>query len=172
MFRVITKFAVRVDPFRGPGWLRLCESRAADSFDIDDKISSTKKKGEHTEDGGGEGRGEEEEEEKKDGWIPACQQVDKGLKRVHVPAQIFASPHLARRTGRVPFWTLAFRKYGCRFENEIEKGIKNERASDGTTANDKERQTARRGACARAAIIFPLSLERKAGARPRPSRID
>lgn len=52
---------------------------------------------------------------------PTCQQVDKGLKRVHVPAQIFASPHLARRRGASPFWTLAFRKYECRFEGKTWK---------------------------------------------------
>jgi len=39
------------------------------------------------------------EEERKNARMPACQQVDKGLKRVHVSAQIFASPHLARRRG-------------------------------------------------------------------------
>lgn len=43
-------------------------------------------------------------EEKKDGRIPACQQVDKGLKRVHVPAQIFASPHLLHIGARGAFF--------------------------------------------------------------------
>lgn len=96
---IIMEFAAR--PAR-----RLCES-AADSFDID-TISADKKKKkrkEKTERHRGGGK-------KKDDRMPVCQQVDKGLKRVHVPAQIFASPHLAR----VLFGLLPFVNNGCRFE--------------------------------------------------------
>lgn len=85
---------------------RLCES-AGDSFDID-TISADKKK----KKGKKRQKDTEEAGKKKNDRMPVCQQVDKGLKRVHVPAQIFASPHLAR----VLFGLLPFVNNGCRFE--------------------------------------------------------
>lgn len=52
--------------------------------------------------------------------MPTCQQVDKGLKRGW---QIFDRPHLPRFPFLL-FRLLPVRKYGCRFENETERGLK------------------------------------------------
>lgn len=68
----------------------------------------------------------------KNGRMPTCQQVDKGLKRGW---QIFDRPHLSRFISlplSLPspfppfllFRLLPVRKYGCRFENETERGLK------------------------------------------------
>lgn len=72
--------------------------------------------------------------------MPTCQQVDKGLKRGW---QIFDRPHLSPFISLSPslpspfllFRLLPVRKYGCRFENETERGLKGGVDGEGGVVN-------------------------------------
>lgn len=68
--------------------------------------------------------------EKKNGRMPACQQVDKGLETCARARANICKFVLCTSAGHVLFWTLAFRKYGCCFEIAIEKRIKMMEPSD------------------------------------------